>query len=110
MFERIELRLDGAAVGFAAGLVLGLSLPVGPLPRGGRLAGGRLSAARRALFSSSSSATLFSRALEEGSTEMGDRGEGDTDLEMGSSPRAERSLYVAGPVGGQVVVAFAAAL
>ena len=41
---------------------LGLSLPVGPLPRGGRLAGGRLRAARSALFSSSSSVTLFSRA------------------------------------------------
>lgn len=41
---------------------LGLSLPVGPLPRGGRLAGGRLSAARKELFSSSSSATRCSKA------------------------------------------------
>lgn len=43
-------------------LALGLSLPVGPLPRGGRLARGRLSAARRVLFSSSSSETRCSRA------------------------------------------------
>lgn len=41
---------------------LGLSLPVGPLPRGARLAGGRLRAARRQLFSSSSSLTRISRA------------------------------------------------
>ena len=50
-------------VGCARGVYgFGLSLPVGPLPSGGRLAGGRLSAARSVLFSSSSSATLFSRA------------------------------------------------
>lgn len=42
----------------------GLSLPVGPLPSAGRFAGGRLSAARSVLFSSSSSATRFSRACE----------------------------------------------
>ena len=41
---------------------LGLSLPVGPLPRGGLLAGGRLRAALSVLFSSSSSATRSSRA------------------------------------------------
>ena len=41
---------------------LGLSLPVGPLPRTGRLAGGRLRAARRVLFSSSNSETRCSRA------------------------------------------------
>jgi hypothetical protein len=41
---------------------LGLSLPVGPFPRGGRLAGGRLRATRRQPFSSSSSATLCSNA------------------------------------------------
>jgi len=41
---------------------LGLSLPVGPLPSGMRFAGGRFSAARRVLFSSSSSVTLVSNA------------------------------------------------
>ena len=40
----------------------GLSLPVGPLPSGGRLAGGRWSVWRRYAFSSSNSATLCSRA------------------------------------------------
>lgn len=44
-------------------LPFGLSLPVGPLPRSGRLAGGRLSAARSVLFSSSSSEQRCSRAL-----------------------------------------------
>jgi hypothetical protein len=40
----------------------GLSFPVGPLPSVGRLAGGKFSAARRQLFSSSSSDTRSSRA------------------------------------------------
>jgi hypothetical protein len=40
----------------------GLSLPVGPLPSGARLAGGKFKAARRLPFSSSSSATRCSRA------------------------------------------------
>lgn len=40
----------------------GLSLPVGPFPSGGLCAGGRLSAARRQLFSSSNSETLSSNA------------------------------------------------
>lgn len=43
----------------------GLSFPVGPLPSRGRFAGGRLSAARRLLFSSSSSATRSSKACRE---------------------------------------------
>lgn len=42
--------------------VFGLSFPVGPLPSAGRLAGGKFSAARRQLFSSSSSHTRISRA------------------------------------------------
>ena len=42
----------------------GLSFPVGPLPRGGLLAGGRFRAARRLAFSSSNSATRCSRACE----------------------------------------------
>jgi hypothetical protein len=42
--------------------VFGLSLPVGPLPSAGLLAGGRFKAARRLPFSSSSSATRCSRA------------------------------------------------
>lgn len=40
----------------------GLSLPVGPLPSGSLLAGGRFKAARRLPFSSSNSATRCSRA------------------------------------------------
>src|SRR5262245_47923092 len=40
----------------------GLSLPVGPLPSAGRFAGGKLRAARKQLFSSSSSETLCSSA------------------------------------------------
>lgn len=48
---------------------LGLSFPVGPLPRGSLFAGGRLRAARRVLFSSSSSATRCSKACNnEGTT------------------------------------------
>lgn len=42
---------------------LALSFPVGPRPRGGRFAGGRLRAVRRLSFSSSSSATRSSSAL-----------------------------------------------
>jgi len=40
----------------------GLSLPVGPFPRDGRLAAGKLSAALKQLFSSSNSDTRNSRA------------------------------------------------
>jgi hypothetical protein len=40
----------------------GLSLPVGPFPRGGRLAGGKFSSCRKQAFSSSSSETLCSKA------------------------------------------------
>jgi hypothetical protein len=40
----------------------GLSFPVGPLPRAGRFAGGKLRACRKQVFSSSSSETLCSRA------------------------------------------------
>lgn len=41
---------------------LGRSLPVGPFPSDGRLAGGRLSAARSVVFSSSNSVTRCSNA------------------------------------------------
>ena len=41
----------------------GLSFPVGPLPRAGLFAGGKLRACRRQVFSSSSSETLCSKAL-----------------------------------------------
>lgn len=51
---------DGRGGGAEDGL--GLSLPVGPLPRAGLFAGGRFKAARRLPFSSSSSATRCSRA------------------------------------------------
>ena len=44
--------------------ILGLSLPVGPFPNEGRLAGGKFIAARSALFSSSNSATLCSNACK----------------------------------------------
>lgn len=47
-----------------AGGAFGLSFPVGPLPRGSLLAGGRFKAARRLPFSSSNSATRCSRACE----------------------------------------------
>ena len=43
--------------------VLGLSFPVGPLPKGGLFDGGRLRACRRQSFSASSSETLSSNAL-----------------------------------------------
>ena len=43
--------------------VLGLSFPVGPLPKGDLLDGGRLRACRRQSFSASSSETLSSNAL-----------------------------------------------
>lgn len=55
----MESRLGKGARG-AYGF--GLSLPVGPLPSAGRLAGGRWRAARRVSFSSSSSATRCSKA------------------------------------------------
>jgi hypothetical protein len=54
---------DGREAG--ADVALGLSLPVGPLPRGGLFAGGRFKAARRLAFSSSNSATRCSRACWE---------------------------------------------
>lgn len=52
---------DWAATGVVS-RDLDLSLPVGPLPSDGRLAAGRLSAALKQLFSSSSSDTRNSRA------------------------------------------------
>lgn len=55
-----EAPWDGREEG-AAG-VFGLSLPVGPFPRGGLFAGGRFKAARRLAFSSSNSETRCSRA------------------------------------------------
>ena len=59
----------------------GLSLPVGPLPRAGLFAGGRPRALRRVLFSSSSSATLSSRAWEApGGDQEGCLGEIETKL------------------------------
>ena len=88
---------------------LGLSLPVGPLPSGARLAGGRLRAARRALFSSSSSATLDSRAWRDDQWRFVIDGICNTDLEVSSSSGAERSLDVPSAVWGEVVVAFASA-
>ena len=57
--SRVVAGRDGGAGG-----AFGLSFPVGPLPRGSLLAGGRFKAARRLLFSSSNSATRCSRACE----------------------------------------------
>ena len=105
--DRRDEMLEGlpglGAVGF------GLSLPVGPLPRGRRLAGGRLRAARRALFSSSSSATLDSRAWRDDQWRFVIDGICNTDLEVSSSSGAERPLDVPSAVWGKVVVAFASA-
>ena len=64
MDDMIPERPEAGAVDLDEDPGLGLSFPVGPFPRGGRLAGGRLSAARRALFSSSSSVTRFSSAWD----------------------------------------------
>ena len=54
--EAWDVREGGAPPPF------GLSFPVGPLPSGALLAGGRFKAARRLPFSSSNSATRCSRA------------------------------------------------
>ena len=104
---------DGEAVlgCCGCGASLGLSLPVGPLPSGGRLAGGRLSAARRVLFSSSSSATLFSRACMEARAVSEWAYEGRrgwwTYLEMRGAARAESPLDVACTVWREVVIPLA---
>ena len=63
--EEPSLLAASRAVAGRAGVVgggFGLSFPVGPLPRGSLLAGGRFKAARRLLFSSSNSATRCSSA------------------------------------------------
>ena len=59
LLSGVELvESDGREV-YAA---FGLSFPVGPLPKAGRVEGGSLSAWRYCSFSSSSSATLCSKA------------------------------------------------
>lgn len=97
---------DGEAVSGCCGCEddLGLSLPVGPLPSGARLAGGRLSAARRVLFSSSSSATLFSRAWRKCGEWVGIGVGRWAYLEMCGATRAESPLYVSCTVRGEVVI------
>lgn len=78
---------------------LGLSLPVGPLPNGARFAGGKLRAARRWLFSSSSSDTRHSRAyraLLSGNLELE---KGGTHLKMGCTTSTKCALDIAGTVG-----------
>ena len=73
LFEGTDVVNDGSAVPeLGVELVeldgreeyggFGLSFPVGPLPKAGRLEGGRLRAWRYCSFSSSSSATLASKA------------------------------------------------
>jgi len=64
--ELVELDAREACGGF------GLALPVGPLPNAGRVEGGRLSAWRNCSFSSSSSATLCSKAWYRWGTRLGD--------------------------------------
>lgn len=104
----ISSREEALLVGYG----FGLSLPVGPLPSAGLLAGGRCKAARRTLFSSSSSATRCSRACSKAKNEWcgQDGGERKTCLEMGSPASPECSLDVPGAVWREIVVAFAAAL
>lgn len=58
--SRLEWKLNDWVL--LPSYTFGLSLPVGPFPRGGRLDGGRLRAWRRQEFSSSSSDTLCSKA------------------------------------------------
>jgi hypothetical protein len=96
---------EGSSEGF------GLSFPVGPFPRGGRLAGGRFSACRRQVFSSSSSDTLCSRACGERSTgaRHGSRDRG-TDLKVGGASSTECTLDVSGTVRRKIVVSFATSL
>lgn len=60
--EESRLEEKGEPAESVASAPAGLSLPVGPLPSGGRLAGGRWSVWRRYAFSSSNSVTLCSRA------------------------------------------------
>jgi hypothetical protein len=57
-----ESRLECWWERVPSSMLLGLSFPVGPFPRGARFAGGKLSACRRQAFSSSSSETLSSKA------------------------------------------------
>lgn len=61
-FEDSRLLADDGYERDPPSRVLGLSLPVGPFPSDGRLAGGKLRATRRALFSSSNSMTLCSNS------------------------------------------------
>ena len=124
LLDETEVVSDGSAV-LVLGVELvelggreeyggfGLSFPVGPLPKAGRLEGGRLRAWRYCSFSSSSSATRCSRAWV-GRREVV-RGRGDainagTDLEMSSATSAEGPLDVSGPVRGEIVVSLSAAL
>jgi hypothetical protein len=63
--SRLLEEVDWVAIGVLS-RDLGLSLPVGPFPSDGRLAAGKLSAALKQLFSSSSSDTRNSRAWKRG--------------------------------------------
>lgn len=63
--SRLFEEVDCAAMGVVS-RDFGLSLPVGPFPSDGRLAAGKLSAALKQLFSSSSSDTRNSKAWKRG--------------------------------------------
>lgn len=90
----------------------GLSFPVGPRPKSGRDAGGRLRAARSWSFSSSSSVTRSSSAygisllVQRNTVEECALG---NHLQVSSTTRPESTLDVARPVGREVVIALPAA-
>jgi len=62
MVDTLARRMESASGGSEPKINLGLSFPVGPLPRTGLSEGGSLRAERRRLFSSSSTATRSSKA------------------------------------------------
>jgi hypothetical protein len=73
------------------------------------MAGGKLSAALNCAFSSSSSATRLSSALNMNMRFQIDRkGVDRTDLEMGSSASTKGALDIASTIRRQVVVTFSA--
>lgn len=72
----------------------GLSLPVGPLPRGGLFAGGRLRAALRVLFSSSSSATLSSSAYKNWRCAKRVSAVGEEEYEIGHARANEQHAWL----------------
>ena len=88
---------------------LGLSFPVGPLPKGGLFDGGRLRACRRQSFSASSSDILSSNALRMQNNEVNENlyhFSKISYLKVGSAPGPKRSLNIPSTVWGKIVVSF----